>query len=88
MIRAYERRRGKAKSDPRYAYSEGDMVLLRGRRPNKLHTRAVGPYRFISYSGPTGTAADVEDDKGFVRRVSSTHLLPCMAPAEQVHLEE
>ena len=62
MIRSYERWAGKATQDPRYIYTEGDMVLMRGRRPHKLASQAVGPYRFIRYTSSSRMVAEVEDN--------------------------
>ena len=47
LIRYYESRRGKARSDPRYLCSPGDLVLLRMLRLHKFSVRAQGPYEFV-----------------------------------------
>ena len=84
MIYCYEKLRSHATIDYRYAYWEGDMVIMRGKMLCKIGMLAVGPCRFIRYTNNSGLLEEVEDKTGTMQKVLSSHLLPCLSVPEQV----
>lgn len=60
----------------KFVFEEGDWVLMKQKRPGKMLSKALGPYRFIKYCNDNGLVAEVETVAGKKLHCSVANLLP------------
>ena len=57
-------------------FQPGDWVLLKQKRPGKMQSKALGPYRFLGYKNQYGLVAEIETVAGKKVECSVANLLP------------
>ena len=78
MLESYMRAQPGLGADVRFAFSPGDLVILRPALRDKSLPRADGPFVFVRYSR-TRVSACIRDARGGERVVSVANLLPLRA---------
>ena len=57
-------------------YKQGDLVLVKNRKPGVLEPYMVGPYKFVRYKDRDKYACILEDDYGKEFDCSVSHIVP------------
>ncbi len=76
MQRGYAARLGVEELQVEMPFQPGDWVLMKQKRPGKMHSKALGPYRFIEYKKQYGLVAVIETVAGKKVECSVANLLP------------
>ena len=62
MVAAYKARIPASRPDPRALYQPGDLVLMKHKQPGKHKVRAVGPFKFLEYTGRRDVVVRIRRD--------------------------
>jgi hypothetical protein len=76
MQRGYARQLGAASLQVEMVFEAGDWVLMKQKRPGKMLSKALGPYRFVGYKNEHGLVAVIETVAGKKVECSVANLIP------------
>ena len=62
MVAAYKARIPASRPDPRALYQPGDLVLMKHKQAGKHKVRAVGPFKFLEYTGHRNMVVRIRRD--------------------------
>ena len=62
MVAAYKARTPASRPNPRALYQPGDLVLMKHKQPGKHKVHAVGPFKFLEYTGRRDVVARIRRD--------------------------
>jgi predicted secreted acid phosphatase len=64
MMKGYARQLGVDSLQVEFAFQPGDWVLMKQKRPGKMLSKALGPYKFVGYKNEHGVVAVLETIAG------------------------
>jgi hypothetical protein len=76
MKRDYARRLGVDSLQVQLVLTAGDWVLMKQKRPGKMLSKALGPYKILRYKNENGLVAELETVAGKKLESSVANLLP------------
>ena len=76
MEHAYAKQHGLDQLQVEFVHQPGEWVLMKQKRPGKMLSKAMGPYRFVQYTNDRGLVAELETVAGKKLQCSVANLLP------------